>query len=97
MADEEHGGAGLIAQLIDEVEYFRLNRCVEPCRRFVENQEFRILGDPALPTLHAKLDDFIHTEAGGYTGAHRKIFQQVRDPALRVDVPDTAGRVSRYR
>lgn len=51
----------------------------------------------ALPTLHAKIGDFVHVEPGGYLGAHRKILRQVRDPALRAEAPDAAGRASRYR
>ncbi|MCV2869134.1 fatty acid desaturase family protein [Defluviimonas sp. WL0002] len=40
----------------------------------------------ALPRLHAKLNGYVHVEAGGYFGAHREILRQLRGRVPRADL-----------
>ena len=41
VGDQQDGRAGLLTQYRHEVEHLGLNRCVEACRRLVEDQELR--------------------------------------------------------
>ena len=55
VADEEHRGPELRLQSGDEIEHLRLDGGVEPCRRLVEDEERRILGQ-----CHRDHDALLH-------------------------------------
>lgn len=78
----EHVGRPTVAQISDNT---RTNLVSAPWRFLSWNMNYHaehhyVSSVPfhTLPRLHEKLRDHIHVEAGGYLGAHREIWRQIR-------------------